>query len=124
MKISSLEEDIEIMKEILKRLYDAKREHSSRIEHMKTDIRTHYNQYETLSNEINVCRLLQDKFKEQSDYDDNSVAIIKCELEQIMHIQDKFSKDLEIIRRDLKDDILRFNQKLSILSIGNNCSEN
>jgi hypothetical protein len=124
MKISSLEEDIEIMKEIMKRLCDAKREHSSCIEHMKTDIRTQYNQYEMLSNEINVCRLLQDKFKERSDYDDNSVAIIKCELEQIIHIQNILKNDLHIIQRDLKDDILRINQKLSILHIGNKCSEN
>ena len=103
MKMASLEEDIKITKEVIKRLRDAKREHSSRLKHTKMDIKTHCKQYESLSNEINVCRLLQDKFEDQYVYNENNTALIKCELEQITHIQDIFKNDLHMIQRDLKD---------------------
>lgn len=73
-------------------------------------------QIDNLSSDISLCRVTQEKLKLQYE-DDIKHLFLRCDIEQIKESQDNLRKHLELIQRDLKDDITRINQFFRDISI-------
>ena len=128
-KTSSIEEDIEIIKEVIKRIPHMREAQTQETESLKRDIKLHSRQFEKLSHDIAVCRITQEKSKKElhdelknelydelkedmknklkEHYEDDS---IKCNLEEIISTQEDFKNAFELIQRNLKDDISRIDK--------------
>lgn len=104
--ISSLKDNVDIIGKVL--------EHN----HINTEneFKICCKQIQNLSSDISLCRITQEKLKNQYE-DDMKNLFLRCDIEQIIESQDNLRKHLELVQRDLKDDIMRINKVLRDISI-------
>ena len=124
-KTSSIEEDIEIIKEITKRIPHIREAQAQEIEFLKRDIKIFSRQIEKISDDIAVCRITQEKIKKdlheelkedfkdelKEYYEDQNVNFsIKCNLEQIISTQEDFKNAFELHqpKRKMRQDFIYF----------------